>query len=1111
MKVRKSKRKAIAAVLGRFFRVADREAPRLASMGLLFFLLMGGLGLGRAAIESFFLAEAGADGIPLMYILNAALMTLASLAYSLLEDRIARYRFFQILFALFALVLAGLRLAIGSMQGGREGLAFAVFGYYELFIIIFQMHFWTFANDVFDPREGKRIFPYIGGMGIAGNIAGSLLAAPLVGVLGGTSNLFWIWAALIGLGAPGAYWVRRTALQAGLTHAASREAEGRSGTLFDNLRGLWDQPLIRRLAIIQAPLWAVVHTVDWLFLSALEEMTPDLDQRTATLGLLNGAVSITGLLVQFLVTGLVLRRAGIGPAFASYSISMTLGAAALLARSLMGAAGAVRDALNPRRILALSARFVDESILYSIYESAQQLLYNALPSAERGLARAFITGFMEPMATAAVGLILLLAARAEVGQPIIAGGAVGCGLIWIFLSLRVQRDYSGALLRNLSSRDIDQRDHAARQIEGIDRRESNRLLLQSVLGPDEEAALFAVRLIASAPDRRTLLALADAALRTASVVRCEILRVIGDEHQRLADPEGRNAVSVLLRTALGDDIASVRAAAVRAAGLFFSGDAPHVLQAMLEDSDVEVRQQAIVGLLRPVGVLRRGHKAYRSLQNLAQATHAEQRLAAVRSIRELGRGELRELLAPLTADRSVEVRYEAVRALSVYGDEQSVAALIACLEERSLAALAADTLARMGEKVMPQLLAQLQRPDLSNRQRAVVLTTLGELGGADAIESIGQYLTNQDLSVEDAAIGALSSIQERLESDGLSERQLRLLLSPGLQATLRRACGALIRRISHDRAFILRLRGSGRITGVALLIDSLSRISQHREEIALKFLQMLSHGPSIRAAAASLRSRDRRSISEAVELLEGAGPEAREFGRILEASINGQELLEEPVTDYEMIIDLLIQKQDPWFMSCVIFAIGELKMQELADHVESLTGHQWPAVRANAHLALRKLGRRKSGANKREVKAMSRTMERILFLRSVAIFADVDGADLQWINEITRERKVRKGQVVFHENDVGDAMYLILSGQVRVSRGATNLELLGERDCFGEMSILDNEPRSATVRATQDSVMLAIKRDDFQRLVLARPQISFSLFRTISRRLRDMTARLAAS
>lgn len=142
---------------------------------------------------------------------------------------------------------------------------------------------------------------------------------------------------------------------------------------------------------------------------------------------------------------------------------------------------------------------------------------------------------------------------------------------------------------------------------------------------------------------------------------------------------------------------------------------------------------------------------------------------------------------------------------------------------------------------------------------------------------------------------------------------------------------------------------------------------------------------------------------------------------------------------------------------------------------------------------------------------MSRTMERILFLRSVAIFADVDGADLQWINEITRERKVRKGQVVFHENDVGDAMYLILSGQVRVSRGATNLELLGERDCFGEMSILDNEPRSATVRATQDSVMLAIKRDDFQRLVLARPQISFSLFRTISRRLRDMTARLAAS
>ena len=140
---------------------------------------------------------------------------------------------------------------------------------------------------------------------------------------------------------------------------------------------------------------------------------------------------------------------------------------------------------------------------------------------------------------------------------------------------------------------------------------------------------------------------------------------------------------------------------------------------------------------------------------------------------------------------------------------------------------------------------------------------------------------------------------------------------------------------------------------------------------------------------------------------------------------------------------------------------------------------------------------------------MESNMERILFLRSVPIFSGVDGNDLQWISEISRMTEIKPGQIIFHENETGDAMYIILEGRIRIVKGQnTTLDILLERDCFGEMAILDEEPRSATAVADGPCRLLAIQREDFQRLLMARPQIAIAMFRSISLRLRDLTRRV---
>ena len=206
-----------------------------------------------------------------------------------------------------------------------------------------------------------------------------------------------------------------------------------------------------------------------------------------------------------------------------------------------------------------------------------------------------------------------------------------------------------------------------------------------------------------------------------------------------------------------------------------------------------------------------------------------------------------------------------------------------------------------------------------------------------------------------------------------------------------------------------------------------------------------------------------------------------------------------------------MSKDRPWFYATILFAIGEYKIHGMENLIRGHANSEDQLLRGNARLALSKLGIRKRRNNTREVKKMSVNMERMLFLRSVPLFREVDGDDIHWINEITREQRVSGGDVIFRENDVGDALYIIVSGTVRVFKGKADqitLHIMQERDVFGEMSILDQEPRSASVEAMENTRLLVIMRDDFQRLLMARPRIAFSLFKTLSGRVRQMSTRL---
>lgn len=138
---------------------------------------------------------------------------------------------------------------------------------------------------------------------------------------------------------------------------------------------------------------------------------------------------------------------------------------------------------------------------------------------------------------------------------------------------------------------------------------------------------------------------------------------------------------------------------------------------------------------------------------------------------------------------------------------------------------------------------------------------------------------------------------------------------------------------------------------------------------------------------------------------------------------------------------------------------------------------------------------------------MISTVEKVLFLKGVELFSQIPGEDLSQIGQIADEVEVERDAVVIDEGELGDSMFLLISGQVRVHQGDKEIAILGERQVVGEMAVLDSEPRSATVTALTDVTLLRISQEDFSDILTEKPEIALGIIKVLSRRLRSTTSK----
>jgi len=215
--------------------------------------------------------------------------------------------------------------------------------------------------------------------------------------------------------------------------------------------------------------------------------------------------------------------------------------------------------------------------------------------------------------------------------------------------------------------------------------------------------------------------------------------------------------------------------------------------------------------------------------------------------------------------------------------------------------------------------------------------------------------------------------------------------------------------------------------------------------------------------------------------------------------------LDSPTRELELVLQELIQGQPenlyaPWTRLCAMHAAVVLHEMSCVPAIEELLLDPDPTIREMSRWSLSNL--RAETPAQGEAKMLS-PVEKVLILKAAPLFSETPDNVLADIGDLVDEVSFDTDQTIFNKGDHGDSLYVIVSGSVKVWDGDRLLNELGEGEVFGELALLDPEPRLASVKAAESTRLLRLDEAHFREVLDEQPEVSAAIIRVITRYLRS--------
>ena len=546
------------------------------------------------------------------------------------------------------------------------------------------------------------------------------------------------------------------------------------------------------------------------------------------------------------------------------------------------------------------------------------------------------------------------------------------------------------------------------------------------------------------------------------------------------------AVAAELSVALGDPMPAVRGMAADLLGRLGDPAAAAAIEPLLADEDAAVRA------------------------------------SAVRALAQLRPKEVGALAARLAEDPAPAVRAELAVALAIAGEDARADELLDGLLSAADPVDRAIGLAASARAGGPRLAerATLGLADGSSRVRAAAAEAFApalHAEGTDEPAAIALLVA----ALDDEALAVRNAAAQTLAGHDLAAAAMVEVLSSGSERAQEAAVRGLegtgtemiepVRAWAHERiARVTRLRvhaaalqppdpsqvGAPDRASVEFLCGLIGRRERRTEAQLLTAIATLGAPEATGLLRRSLRAPDPDVRAQAIEALDALGD--RELGRevvgLLDTEVRaGHEATEEALRS-------LGDDPDPWIRALALRAIGDRMTASYRELVDDAANDPDPIVRATA-ATMPLIGGRPVTETARTLDEL----ERMVVLRRVPLFSELDPEDLQRIAVSAAERLYPAGEPLVREGDVGDELIVIVSGTVSISKREGDTERFVRTyeagDHIGELAVLRDRPRAATVIADVDVRGLCIGGEALRAILQERPEAAMAMLATLAERI----------
>jgi len=1018
---------------------------------------------GSAARDAYFLNMVDRKYLPLMYLAVAVVLTLVIAIY----NRLSKNRDLTLIVTISSLVFA---LSLLAIQNHLEGWVIPfLYIWKDVIDAITIIQFWLLANEVFDPRQAKRLFGLLG--------AGGALAAIIVGSsikqfvsIFGSENLLFVTIGFLGIVILMANLIRPYRNVYKLQNQTRKKYEQKKSEKTFT-------PYLKSLAIIIGLAAITSRIVDYQFKIIAVTTFPLQDDLVNFFGQYFAVTGIATIVIQLFVTSKLLSRFGILVAILILPVFLMLGSIGFF--------------MTPILATVYLSKFSDQVFKFTLHNSSIQLLWIPVKNTIKTRLKPIIEGSIRAGLEGLSGVLIFIAVTVfNIPIHYLSLSIVLIAIYWINKSFPLKKLYVDALQSAIEKRQLNFEELTL----DIQDQTMVNTIETALNNADESQQIFALDIIKDiplTPWKQSLNRLMDKGNIT---VKKEILNISFNDENIINDQRIIDLVRV--DKDLGVD-------AIEIAGKRKLSDALPVINKHLGDSEMEKRIVAAAAIrnIKPES----SSEAKSLLINAFDSSNEKIKPLAIKQMSYDNEILPDDKLIQYLNDSSYVIRNAALSVAKTRRSPEFLPEIIHSLADPRSAIPARTALTIYNEKDVIKFLIQYLQD--SNAQKSLVIGIIRTLKNYPTKQSIGLLLSRinpKTPPIQGEAVDALIHLAREIPL----EKEDIIITKDVLIKTARYAYEKIIAlsqiEDSKDNQ-LLRHFLQNEIKKLIPVIMKLGIIDKPETPIETYIQYVLNN--------------ESDKLPYVLEFFENVF--SKEESKIVNSLIDSISIEEKCIVARKRFNRLTTDLNE--FLGYYIGSIQGLKVALTMDYAfrtnnqEILNKVNWETLPEN--FVIKDIITRHAQKHSDLLKtlpinqylldskqlSMYSTLEKALILKSIDLFETIPSEELIRVAQIADEEQFETDSLLFEEGDFGDSMYIVANGKVRVHKGERTIVELEKGACVGEMALLDQEPRSADVTVNADTTLLKITQDGFYELMSSNMEIMQGIVKLITSRLRKAT------